>query len=62
VLAFVFGFIIIGKAAPFDPWPSLEDSANLVIFRRELDHMAFTSFDIATLIPLQRKVFSLAYL
>jgi hypothetical protein len=30
VLVFVFGFIIIGKAGLFDPYPSLEDFAKLV--------------------------------
>jgi hypothetical protein len=54
---FIFIFIIIiiiiiGKAAPFEPYPSLEDSARF--------DPVFTSMDFATNKKLQNKVVSLA--
>jgi hypothetical protein len=45
-------FIIIGKTTPFEPWPSLEDSA--------INDPVFTSLDFATINFLHSKVVSLA--
>jgi hypothetical protein len=51
--------IIIGQTALFELQPSLEDSTRLA-HSWELDHPLFTSLDIAIIMFLHSKAFSLA--